>query len=1026
MQYVRVGPSIGWDGSGSEYPTAWPELFDLSFPISSKWKTAKRRMLFITEWVPEEDIKSGRYLSSSARDFVLRTVALAVKTAVAFRQTDPDLCKRSFDPKSWEFGYLNFNTSRWLNQPVQMRERLEKAAAQRCLALISKLKPDAVVVGGDRAAELLTEFGSGSVYRRGMLTTVTGTDIPATATLDLVSLDPSPSKKDKKSLLGPNLAGYAAERIVTALLGCHPLDVSDVKPNPKLVDTERGFEELMAKARKSRAVALDIETTSLDTCDAVPLTVQMAFDQDTGWVLPVLHPDSPWTRRQRERIRSELRGWFGQRRPHTGPQVYRNYIVGQNIGYDMRILQHWLAVRYWYPPLWDLMMGEYLLDENAVNVKLPALPFERDDNGGGRRHGVFGLQFISTRYNSDWFLEAAFSKQHRTQIVDERLECGSPALDYMAGDVQFPFAIHRKQIRRASLPVMGEDYKRDYVRLMLNLMSGTSRTTSTMRHRGTRVDVDYLLGTTTENGEFHRQRESLLAAFQSLPEVQEANTRVKTRNAVSSMFGDDEFALDMSKPAHRKTLFVDVLGLEPIAYGKSGNPSFDKNFVAHYRDESPALAKLDEYAEVMQLKRMFLDPMHEYMASVADNRADHRLHPDFGMVSTVTGRSNCRKPSLQQIPERKKTAKIVKRALTTPPGSLHYESDYSAHEVHCMAMQADDDALGEAIRSVHDAVLRWRMEQTPEAGEFMKLNGDLHRTNYASFTTTPVEDVDDDMRFGSKGITFGTVYGIGLKSLAARIKKSLDATRKILKAFFTRFWKTDRYLQDQHGKGERLYRTWSPIGRRRRLFGFMSSVEAVRAALKRRAQNSDTQGLASDICYAAADVFSRTLYEVLDEFGEFRDDVRTAANGTERVAGLPQPRVDASAADYLPVGPNAIVHDSIKGEAEFRLYFLHLHILEWSMTTGVADWFRKAFGWEITMPLDIEMSIGPDWSRKREWDWSDKHRDECVLAALEGHAEIHGLDLDPEAELRKMKGSYRVQRALLGLDERFPLPRPLI
>ena len=127
----------------------------------------------------------------------------------------------------------------------------------------------------------------------------------------------------------------------------------------------------------------------------------------------------------------------------------------------------------------------------------------------------------------------------------------------------------------------------------------------------------------------------------------------------------------------------------------------------------------------------------------------------------------------------------------------------------------------------------------------------------------------------------------------------------------------------------------------------------------------------------------------------------------------------------MPYGPNCMVHDSIKGEAHFKYYFLNLHVVEWAMTNGLRDFVEDIYKFKIDTPFDIDVEIGSCWAQKGKWDWTDKGKDELTLAALENHKEIYKGDkqvqsMNPAKTLAKMKAEYDMQRKTLDLDSRFP------
>lgn len=991
-----------------------PKPFSLRLPFDTRWRESKGwRMLVVAETVPSADLDGRRRLlgSERSRGLVLNVIKHARASAARYAaDPTPAMRRRGFsDPSGWRFGFANFNDRRWFGLDDRQRERLERLAGQRIRRIIDRTKPDAVVVLGDGAARRLTDFGDRCAEYRGRRTCISGTDIPAVSTIDAASVEPSVAADDDSAMSmvdRPNALGKASRDIAAALLGTHPHSIADVAPKAELVSDMRAFREMVRQASAAPAAALDTETTSLQTTEARVLSVQVAVSRDFGWVLPVHHPDNPWSNRELYRIRQVLSYWLGRRRRMDD---LRGYVIGQNMGYDMRVLMRWLGIRYWPLPVWDLMAGEFLLDENTKLLRL----FDGPDTPD-----VYSLPRIAAGYDNDHFQNASFSKADRMRFADAELRPGSPAATYGAADVQIPFAIHEEQqVRAARTEHGGGSYLDSYRSMMLMHMSSMVRMTSCMRYRGTQMDTGYAMRIMAGTEEMSRLRQERLRDFRALPDVGRANDLVRTGMGVpkSGFFGGrDTFALDMGKPEHQKILYMDVLGLKPLKTGKSGRPSFDKHFRKRYLAVD-AVAAYQDLKDIDQLRSSFVEPFVRYMA-VPDNKADGRIHPDFGYCFVVTGRSNSSKPSLQQIPQHGPTAKHVKRMLTTRPGCLHYEGDYSQCEVRCLALLSGDANLRAALQSASDAVMAYRIEQTPDTFRRMDTEGDFHKTNYSFFADVPVAAVTAEQRQDAKGIVFGVMYGMGDESLGISIGRSTEAAAEVRAAFYAKYPDAEKYMLMMVDTARGRYYTVSPMGRRRNLYAYMSTVRQLRGAQDRRAQNSEIQGLASDICYEAADLFAYNLHVCMSRLRPRLADRPFADAGPDRLD-----------TDYLPFGPNAIVHDSIKGEASFGQTFLHLHLLEHSMTKGMVSLMRDRFGMEIDVPFDVELDVGSSWADKKTWKGGASQLDGVVLGALESHRDLHGREFvpDPQRTLDRMKDSYAIQSRILNLDERFPLPHPL-
>ena len=136
---------------------------------------------------------------------------------------------------------------------------------------------------------------------------------------------------------------------------------------------------------------------------------------------------------------------------------------------------------------------------------------------------------------------------------------------------------------------------------------------------------------------------------------------------------------------------------------------------------------------------------------------DGRVHPDFNINGTVTGRTSCTDPPLQTIP---KTA--VRSIFVAPPGYKLIEADLSQAELRVMAY----------------------LSQCQKMITAFKEGADFHRMTASSVFKKPFEKVTDKERKMAKFIVFGLIYGRGAKSIAEQFDISEEEARDLLDRFF--------------------------------------------------------------------------------------------------------------------------------------------------------------------------------------------------------------------------------------------------
>ena len=987
MKFKSVKPFLSDEGLFGIKP------YNIDWAITDNWKKAKNKVLVVVEFVPSIDLKEkslmGHTLSqqtySNLFDYTFSEVK---KLNSKVKQSD------------WGFMFVNFNHFKWFDLSPQQKDVCIGAATKRMRRIIKKIPHTHLLLMGDTVAAKILDDPDANTKRLWVH------DHKGTPTVNTIGIDRSfsASKSDDDDLDDDaidqaNILGYASRCIQNLILSYNPYHI-EVKPRAKLIKTIKEFDALYKELKKAKRIAVDTEGTSLETIENKLATIQFATSSDIGYVIPWYHQDSTWSVSEFKYLRKKLRKLFTSNgTEYKGTKT--KFLIGQNFGYDIRVLSKELNIRYWSHNTWDLMAGEFLLDENIKVL---------------RTYGTsaYSLAQICMNYGCDFYYTASFSKAQRTLIAHQELT--QEVLDYTTMDVQVMIAIQEQQMKRSSniLHVDDKPYTKDYHRLMLTQLSSMIRVMSVMKYRGNTIDIEYLLSLLRPDSPISSKIDELTKEFYELPEVKKASKILNENKGAPSggLFGQTFSSFNLSKKAHLQTLFIDVLGLEPLRYGKKDDPSFDKMFLKTYEEENRSVAIINDLNKLGKLKSSYIDAFYGHVEESHDGRIDKRLRPDFGYTGVVTGRSNSSKPSFQQIPEHSADAKIIKRMFISPPMVLPFEADYSAHEVRCWGIAADDDSVKSSFLNIHNLIIKYRHDPTEKNLKRKETEGDPHKQNYHKFTKVPLDKIDKVMRQQAKSIVFGALYGKGVNSLARDVNMTPKQAEELLNKFFKEFHKGKAWLKQMVTYAQEHLFAVSPIGRRRNLFGNLSGHNAMRAAVQRRAQNSPIQGFASDICFMAADIYARTIHELFDELGIKHKSSKVGTSKTDIT--------------YLPTGPNVMVHDSIKAEMPIEYYLLGMHILEWSMTHGVTQYLRETHGVITGVPFDIEFSVGADWSHKDDWDFSANHMEKAIKQTLVDHKALYPdnakvQDIDPDKTYAYMVECYHEQCKQLKLRERFPL-----
>ena len=226
-----------------------------------------------------------------------------------------------------------------------------------------------------------------------------------------------------------------------------------------------------------------------------------------------------------------------------------------------------------------------------------------------------------------------------------------------------------------------------------------------------------------------------------------------------------------------------------------------------------------EFREISKLKGTYVDAL----PVLAD--AGGRVHTSFRQTVAATGRLSSSDPNLQNIPIRTAAGREIRRAFVAPPGRRLVVADYSQIELRILAHMSGDEALVSAF----------------EQGM------DIHRATAARVFGVAPELVTHEMRFASKRINFGLLYGMGAYSLSRDIGVSTSEAKTFIEAYFAQFPRV-RGCLDAILAGAREKREVSTLfGRVRPIPEIAASNAGVRSNAERMALNAPFQGTAADI-----------------------------------------------------------------------------------------------------------------------------------------------------------------------------------
>jgi DNA polymerase-1 len=357
--------------------------------------------------------------------------------------------------------------------------------------------------------------------------------------------------------------------------------------------------------------------------------------------------------------------------------------------------------------------------------------------------------------------------------------------------------------------------------------------------------------------------------------------------------------------------------------GGPGDPSMAEDVIKHLAQDHPHPVLDGMLERVTKQKHLssFFNPYNELYDE------DHRIHTNFKLAGTVTGRLSSGKAdadkisgsrgklrgvNLQQVPR----DPFIRGLFGAPPGWTFVEADFSQIELRIGAYLADETTMK----------------------HIYSIGGDIHTATAARVTGLPESQVTGKIRKEvGKPVNFGFLYGMGWRKF---IETAFSSYGSVFTEFEARgardaYFELYPKLLPWHAKQRRLVneygRVMSPLGRIRHLPDIYSPDQGVRAEAERQAINSPVQGFGSDLAVIAMIRINRILRK----------------KGWDSYAHC-----------------LGLVHDAINLEIRNDYVSRVIPIVKKCMED--MDYLYKNFGTVVDIPIVADVALGAWWGNKRE------------------------------------------------------------
>jgi uracil-DNA glycosylase family 4 len=592
------------------------------------------------------------------------------------------------------------------------------------------------------------------------------------------------------------------------------------------IDTLDLFDQFVSKITTQPEFSFDIETTGLNWQKDKVILISFTWKERTATIVPLIKykpREEEYTELKIKKVKQKIDGksvTVEKEVPVTGIRVIDEYedFWGDKQAYVLEKLKEVLgnqAEKIAHNGKFDIKFLIQLgLPVNNFTFDTMLAHYLLDENAIGR-HGLKDCALSYTDMGAyDEALDLWFKERH---ISDEKKNYAQLPTEllykYAGADTDCTFRL--KNIFAAQL--QKEDLRNFFDRLIMPL----SDTLMWGEINGVQVDTKYLKEL---KAELTLERETL---FKQL-----CAGAGKEINFNSTKQLRDLFFNQLKYPVVKHT-----------KGGKSGiqSPATDEEALSIWA----AKGKGFELATLMLDYRRVGKLLNTYVEGIEAALDDQgRIHTTYLIHGTVTGRLSSREPNLQNIP---RDDKRIKRLFVARPGWALIEADLGQAEFRIWAQYSKDEKMITDIKAATDGS-----------------GPDVHKLTASEVMHIPLEEVTKKQRQQAKNTVFGLMYGRGAKSLAEEHGMSVYEAEKIIKHFFSKYPRAEKWLHDVVATVKAYQQVRNLFGRIRRLPTIQSPDEWIRAEAERQAKNSPIQSAASDMtCNAANRIKLRFVEEQL-------------------------------------------------------------------------------------------------------------------------------------------------------------------
>ena len=278
---------------------------------------------------------------------------------------------------------------------------------------------------------------------------------------------------------------------------------------------------------------------------------------------------------------------------------------------------------------------------------------------------------------------------------------------------------------------------------------------------------------------------------------------------------------NLGSPKQLGEVLFDEMNLVGGRKTKNGSWSTDADILETLSSEGYELPEVIlDWRHVAKLRSTYTEALSKQINDVTG-----RVHTNFVMTGTATGRLASNNPNLQNIPVRSEEGRRIRQAFIAEKGNVLVSADYSQIELRLLAHIAEIKPLIKVFRD----------------------GGDVHSITASQVFDVKLENMDTEIRRNAKAINFGIIYGISPFGLSRQLRIPQTEAKQYIDSYFARYPGIKDYMDKAKIFSREHGYVMSLLGRRIYIPGILDKNHNLRSFSERASINAPLQGSAADI-----------------------------------------------------------------------------------------------------------------------------------------------------------------------------------